>query len=166
MNGADDKQNSVSLPEGLRQQFAELERRLWRVESAQAAGCAGIGLAVSYLALFVSDRIWDSPVGVRLGIASASVALLAGTLLWWTKRWIFQRRNLRALSVLVQEKYRRLGDRLGGLGAGLGKGPPNFALMTPPANRDLHEPHTGFAQPPRQEARPGVLVGRLLADSV
>ncbi|MBI2927067.1 MAG: hypothetical protein HYY24_15335 [Verrucomicrobia bacterium] len=115
MNGADDKQNSVSLPEGLRRQFAGLERRLWRVESAEPAGVAGIGLVVSYLALFVSDRIWDSPVALRVGIASASVALVAGTLLWWAKRWIFQRRNLRALSVLVQEKYRRLGDRLLGI---------------------------------------------------
>jgi hypothetical protein len=115
MLGPNEQQNSVTLPEGLRRQFAELEQRLWRVESLQAGAIAGIGLALSFLMQFLSDRFWDTPAGLRLAFTLAGVAVLAGAAVWWCQRWILKRRNTRALARLVQEKYRRLGDRLLGI---------------------------------------------------
>src|ERR1700733_5031831 len=110
-----DDKLSVALPEALRLQFAQVERRLWRVESTVAFCCVAGGLMVSFLALFVSDRFWDTPGWLRLtlwlgGLAAAAVA---GTV--WAQRWVWRRRDLRALANLVQKKYRRLGDRLLGI---------------------------------------------------
>jgi hypothetical protein len=106
---------SVALPEALRQQFAQVEHRLWRVESTVAiCGVAG-ALMVSFLALFLSDRFWDTPAWLRwiLWCCGLAAAAAAGAL--WARRWVWQRRDLRALANLVQKKYRRLGDRLLGI---------------------------------------------------
>ncbi|MHB8522241.1 MAG: hypothetical protein ACYDH9_15990 [Limisphaerales bacterium] len=106
---------TVDLPEGLRGQFAQVSRRLWTAETVVAACCAGGGLIVSYLAVFVSDRFWDTPVWVRTAAAVAGLSAVIGAGGWWAKRWIFNRRDLRALAIRVQRHYRRLGDRLLGI---------------------------------------------------
>src|SRR5580698_4026095 len=110
-----DDKLSVALPDALRQQFAQVERRLWRVESTLAICCVAGGLMVSFLALFVSDRLWDTPGWLRLTLflCGLAAAVLAGIL--WARRWVWQRRDLRSLANLVQKKYRRLGDRLLGI---------------------------------------------------
>jgi hypothetical protein len=110
-----DDKLSVALPDALRQQFAQVERRLWRVESTLAVCCVAGGLMVSFLALFVSDRLWDTPGWLRLTLflCGLAAAVLAGIL--WARRWVWQRRDLRSLANLVQKKYRRLGDRLLGI---------------------------------------------------
>jgi hypothetical protein len=110
-----DDKLSVALPEALRRQFAQVERRLWRVESTVAVCCLAGGLMVSFLALFVSDRLWDTPGWLRLmlWLCGLAAAALAGTM--WARRWVWQRRDLRSLANLVQKKYRRLGDRLLGI---------------------------------------------------
>jgi hypothetical protein len=106
---------SVTLPEALRRQFAQVERRLWRVESTVALCSAAGGWMLSFLALFVSDRFWDTPAWLRLALwlAGWAVTVVAGAA--WARRWIWKRRDLRALANLVQKKYRRLGDRLLGI---------------------------------------------------
>jgi hypothetical protein len=114
MKGTDNQQ-SVSLPESLHRQFARLERRLWKVETVLAACFALSGLIISFLALFVSDRFWETPIWLRVALASSGWACLALALLLWLKMWVFRRRDEKALAILVQRQYRRLGDRLLGI---------------------------------------------------
>lgn len=111
---SDDK-FSVTLPDTLRRQFADVERRLWRVETTVAVAVAAGGLMLSVLAMFISDRLWDTPIWLRstLLLCGLGIAALCG--LEWTRRWVWHRRDLKALANLVQKKYRRLGDRLLGI---------------------------------------------------
>ncbi len=110
-----DDKLSVKLPDALRQQFADVERRLWRVETTVAVCAVAGGLVLSLLALFVSDRLWESPGWLRLTLLLAGLAVATVAGLEWARRWIWQRRDLKALANLVQKKYRRLGDRLLGI---------------------------------------------------
>jgi hypothetical protein len=110
-----DDKLSVALPEALRQQFAQVERRLWRVESTVAICVVAGALMVSFLALFVSDRFWDTPAWLRLALCLCGLAAAAAAGAVWAGRWVWHRRDLRALANLVQKKYRRLGDRLLGI---------------------------------------------------
>ena len=126
----EENQLGVRLPEELRKQFSALEQRLWKAETAIAI-CSGlIGLLGSYLVLFVSDRIWDTPVFLRLLITIFGTAVLAFSGYRWALRWILKRRDIRALSNLVQLRFRRLGDRLLGIVelANEGNRPPGFSL--------------------------------------
>lgn len=106
---------NVTLPEELRQQFVQVERRLWRVETAAVCCAAAGGLIFSWLVLFVSDRFWDSPVWLRLGLAGAGAAAAVAAGVFWARRWVWRRRNLESLARLVQKRYRLLGDRLLGI---------------------------------------------------
>jgi hypothetical protein len=105
----------VTLPEELRRQFAQVERRLWRVETSVAACAIAAGLIVSLLALFVSDRVWDTPVWLRLFFLLSGIAAAGLAAMLWAQRWVWQRRDLKALAKIVQKKHRRLGDRLLGI---------------------------------------------------
>jgi len=110
-----DDKLSVALPEDLRRQFVEVERRLKRVETTVAVCCVAGGLMVSFLALFVSDRLWDTPGWLRWTLWAGGLAAAVAAGAFWARRWVWQRRDLRALANLVQKKYRRLGDRLLGI---------------------------------------------------
>ncbi len=109
-----DKHN-VNLPENLQRQFASLKRRLWRVETARSLSIAGIALLASYLVLFLADRVWDSPIWFRtlLLVLGIGITLLAG--LQWAWTWVLKPRHWRELSILVQRRFRTLGDRLLGI---------------------------------------------------
>ena len=103
------------IPDELRQQFAVVLRRLWRVETTMAVCLAAAGLLGSYLVLFFSDRLWDSPGWLRLSLLAAGVGVAVASVVWWLSRWVFHKRDTRALAKLVQRRYRRLGDRLLGI---------------------------------------------------
>lgn len=109
------QQPDVALPENLKRQFTSLERRLWKVETAVAVSSALIGLAASYLILFFSDRLWDTPAWFRLLVFCVGTVGAVFALGRWLMLWILNRRDWRALSILVQKKFRRLGDRLLGI---------------------------------------------------
>jgi hypothetical protein len=106
---------SVTLPEELRRQFDGVQRRLWRVETTVALGSIVAGLVLSLLALFVSDRLWDTPPGLRLIFSLLGLAAVITAFCLWAQRWLWHRRSLQDLANLVQKKYRRLGDRLLGI---------------------------------------------------
>src|SRR5271156_3052783 len=107
-----DDKLSVALPEALRVQFAQVERRLWRVETTATLCCVAGGLMLSLLALFASDRFWDTPEWLRLTLSMAGLAAAVAAVAVWARRWVWRRRDLRSLANLVQKKYQRLGDRL------------------------------------------------------
>lgn len=110
-----DNQYQVSLPPELQTQFAKLERRLWKLETSVAVCLAITALAGTWLAVYFSDRFWDSPRWLRLACAALGTAGWAGAVVWWARRWVFRRRDLRSLANLVQRAHRRLGDRLLGI---------------------------------------------------
>jgi hypothetical protein len=110
-----DDKLSVTLPDGLRRQFDEVQRRLWKVETTVAICAIASGLILSYLALFVSDRLWETPIWLRVTFFFCGLAIAGVAGFEWARRWLWHRRNLQALANLVQKKYRRLGDRLLGI---------------------------------------------------
>ena len=111
----DDNYSLVDLPEGLRRQFEKVEQRLWRVETAAAVCGIAASLVFSWLAVFVSDRLWETPAWLRVFFFLCGVGGAAAAILGWARHWVWRRRDMRALATLVQQKYRRLGDRLLGI---------------------------------------------------
>src|SRR5688572_30837207 len=110
-----DQSVAISLPEDLQGQFDRLERRLFRVETGVLIAGSIAGLAGSYLLVFASDRIWDSPVWLR-GTAFVGGAVVVGYFASaWLKRWILKRRNRKDLAAIVQRRFQLLGDRLLGI---------------------------------------------------
>src|SRR3569833_168440 len=106
---------TVALPENLGRQFTHLERRLFSVETIFTVAFALGALLLGLLLQFISDRLWNTPGWLRLVLFILPVAAVIGAGAWWARLWVFHRRDWRSLAVLVQHKYRRLGDRLLGI---------------------------------------------------
>src|SRR5687768_10103884 len=106
---------TVALPENLERQFTDLRKRLFRLESLFAIGAGASAILLSFLLVIISDRLWDTPKLLRVILFSAGFLGAAAALMWWVRKWVIQPPDLRALAVLVQRKYRRLGDRLLGI---------------------------------------------------
>lgn len=100
------------LPPDLRSQLDAFRRRLFMQESL-FAGAAIVGaLAASLVVLFVLDRFFETPHALRLALL-ALAASVAGLGAWrWLRDWVWHPRDDRRLSLLVQKKYRKLGDTL------------------------------------------------------
>ena len=115
MTEAESRTLPVDLPVELRVQFAEVERRLWRKETSVAVAGATAALLASYALLFISDRFWDTPVGLRGVLTLVGVAFLFWFGVRWMRLWVWRRRDLKAFAKVVQKHHRRLGDRLLGI---------------------------------------------------
>ncbi len=106
---------AIALPAALNRQFDLLERRLWRMD-ALVASSGGIGsLLLACTLQFVSDRLWDTPHWLRLFFALAGWCGFALFAWRYGSRWVWQRPSIGALAIIVQKRYRRLGDRLLGI---------------------------------------------------
>src|ERR1041384_2688143 len=106
---------AIPLPEDLRGQFERLERRLFLVETGALIAGSIAGLAGSYLLVFASDRIWDSPVWLRGTAFLGGAAVVGWFASGWLKRWVLKRRTQKDLAAIVQRQFQRLGDRLLGI---------------------------------------------------
>ncbi|HVY71738.1 MAG TPA: hypothetical protein VHH73_17535, partial [Verrucomicrobiae bacterium] len=115
MTSAESQNALAHLPPELRRKFAELARRMWWLETTRAVSYAVIGVAVSYLILFVSDRLWDTPVWLRVLLTLAGFFSVLTPLSWWLSRWVVRKRTPEEMAVLVQRHHRRLGDTLLGM---------------------------------------------------
>lgn len=105
----------TSLPEELKRRFADLRKRLWKLETLTVFSVAACASLASLGLLFLSDRFWDSPAWVRLALLLSSTAAAGTAAAVWIHRWMLKPRDLKELAQLVQTKYKRLGDRLLGI---------------------------------------------------
>jgi hypothetical protein len=104
----------LELPAGLRDQLRGFRRRLWTVKSAEAVAIAVFGLFVAYLAVFVIDRLADTPGWVRLCMLAAALAA-ATALPIYGYRWIWRRRHLAQLARVLRHRHPNIGDQLLGV---------------------------------------------------
>ena len=102
----------VELPDNLKGKFRSLERKLWLADTIIAAGGIAGAVMLFYLLLFITDRFWDTSAGLRLLYTAAGLGVAAWFSWFWIKHWIINRRDNRVLAAIVQQKHRRMGDRL------------------------------------------------------
>ncbi|MFN0056060.1 MAG: hypothetical protein ACKV0T_28270 [Planctomycetales bacterium] len=104
----------LRLPESLEAQLHEFRRRVWSIKMIEAVCGALFGVFVGFLVLFVLDRVWDTPQGVRtalfLGVV-AGCALVPLAL----HRWVWRHRRLEQLATLLSRKLPQIGDQLLGI---------------------------------------------------
>ena len=105
----------IQLPKELESRFGRLRWRLLRVQSIETVLAVFVFLALSFLGVFVSDRFTDTATAIRFAILVTGLALAGMAVLRWVFRWILSPPRIKYLAVLVQRRYRQLGDRLLGI---------------------------------------------------
>ncbi len=107
-------QDRLQLPGALESQLHEFRRRVWFIKMAEA-GCGAIfGLVVAFLLMFALDRVWDSPLFVRMGLFALVLCGFAAVPLAM-HRWIWRNRLLEQLARLLSRKHPHVGDQLLGI---------------------------------------------------
>ncbi len=103
------------LPPVLEGKLAAFRRRVWVVKLTEGLLAAAFGLALSYVLVFVLDRLMETPAWLRTAILIAGAAVLGlGLPLKW-HRWVWSQRTLEAAAKLLRRKMPRLGDQLLGI---------------------------------------------------
>lgn len=106
---------TVKLPDQLVRQLHSFRRRLRTVKMLEAACLAGIAVILSYLFLYLSDRLWETPSAVGWILFFTAVGGLAVFIPLWSFRWVWQRRKEAQLARLISRTDPALGDRLLGV---------------------------------------------------
>ena len=107
--------DTASLPPSLRKQLGGLRRKLRWSEGSKAI-CAALGvLLVSWLIVFGSDRLWDTPQALLLIFSTAGWASAAWLLFLGYRFAIAQPRYDENLAKTAQTRFPAIGDRLLGV---------------------------------------------------
>ncbi|HTU24927.1 MAG TPA: hypothetical protein VMF30_05995 [Pirellulales bacterium] len=102
------------LPSSLESQLHDFRRRVWTIKMIEALSGAIVGVAISYLTVFIVDRVTDTPAWVRLTIFAAALTTCSVVPLY-AHRWIWRHRRAEQLARLVSRRFPHLGDQLLGV---------------------------------------------------
>ncbi len=108
-------QPELKIPPNLKLKLESFQSRLWSMKIAEGALAGLAGLALSYLIIFVLDRLFDTPAILRYAILLLGFAAPAiGLPLRWN-RWVRKQRSLEQIARLLKQQFPRLGDELLGI---------------------------------------------------
>ena len=105
----------TEIPPELREQLQQFRRHLWRGKVAEAALAGAFGLLLSFLLVFLLDRLIPTPGWVRLVLLVSGTSLFAFFAPYWIHRWVLKNRYENQLARMISHKFPRLGDRLLGV---------------------------------------------------
>ncbi|HBC87318.1 MAG TPA: hypothetical protein DCZ94_10215 [Lentisphaeria bacterium] len=107
--------DNLKLPESLSLQLRGFQRKLRAIESVTAAAAAFCMVAGAFSFLYLSDRLWDTPVILRIILFLCGFVPLLYLIFYTIHHVFMKRRDFKTLSVLVQKHHRKLGDSLLGV---------------------------------------------------
>lgn len=108
------KDHRLELPTTLETQLLEFRKRLWLVKLIEAGCGALFGVLAAFLIVFLLDRWFDTPAGIRAVVFVVAIAACALVPLA-IHRWIWQRRKLEQLARLLGRRYPSIGDQILGI---------------------------------------------------
>jgi len=108
-------QRHAPLPESLRRATIHLGKRVSKLAHTRGAGAFAGCLLASWLVLFASDRLWDTPGIVRIFLAGAGWSGAILMFLAWYRGGILLPRSEIHLAKLVRSKFGGPGDRFLGV---------------------------------------------------
>jgi hypothetical protein len=105
----------IMLPPRMRAALTQYQKRVWIIKLTEGALAALFGLVMSYLLVFVLDRLFDTPATLRAVIlAAGSIGMV---ILFPLKyhNWVWRHRRLDQAARLVRHTFPRFGDHLLGI---------------------------------------------------
>ncbi|HEV8071653.1 MAG TPA: hypothetical protein VGP76_28315 [Planctomycetaceae bacterium] len=104
----------LQLPEKLQAQLYDFRRLVWTIKTIEAVCGAVAGVLVAFLALFILDRLGETPNWERFSLFALTVASCACVPLA-LHRWVWRNRRLEQLARLLTRKHPHVGDQLLGI---------------------------------------------------
>ena len=106
------KSNStIEIPEGLKRQLFAFRKRVWSIKMIEACAIALVAVFLGYVAVFLLDRVFDSPSWVRASLLFVATVGVATVPLWF-ERWVLRTRSAESIARLLGKKMPAVGDSL------------------------------------------------------
>ena len=104
----------LKLPESLKQKLMDFRQRVWTIKSIEAISVAALGILLAFLAVYWLDRFFDTPSQLRsLLLLGAFVVCIV--IPYVAYQWIWRKRRLDQLAMLLRHKHPSIGDQLLGI---------------------------------------------------
>lgn len=106
---------SLTLPSDLQEPLVRYRNRVWFIKAAEGLLSAVFGLLLSYLLVVGIDRLFDTPLIVRVALlvaGSVGMVFLFPHKLYY---WVWCHRRLDQVARLVRQRLPRFGDHLLGV---------------------------------------------------
>ena len=104
----------LTLPESLRQKLMNFRKRVWTIKSIEAVSLATLGILLAYLVVYWLDRFFDTPGQLRAVLLLGALVVCC-VLPWAAYHWIWRKRRLDQLAILLRHKHPSVGDQLLGI---------------------------------------------------
>ena len=105
----------TTLPPILESKLADFRRRVWVVKVLEGLLAGVAGIYVSWLMLFILDRVIDTPVWARWFLMLGGAAAMGIGLPFQWLHWVWRQRQLEDAARLLKRTFPRLGDQLLGI---------------------------------------------------
>jgi len=102
------------LPENLKNKIISFEKKLLFTETSITISSSILSIALPFLILFISDRIFDTSKITRTILAACALSLSSMYIFNWLDKWVFRRRSYSNIAIIIQKKFKSLGDKLQG----------------------------------------------------
>jgi hypothetical protein len=116
MSHSESKENTgakLEFPATLRDQLRRFRRELWRIKLLEGWGMGLVVAIISYLGLWLSDRIIDTPSWGRW-LAFSGIGVGLAILSGYVFRWVISCRTGDQLARLIGRRFASLGDQIRG----------------------------------------------------
>lgn len=100
------------LPENLKSKILSFERKLLLTESLISISTIIIAILIPFFLLFTSDRFFDTPKQIRLILFISGIFIAAISIRIWLLNWILKRRSYAQIAIIIQKKFKKIGDKL------------------------------------------------------
>ena len=106
---------TVNLPPRMKAALEQYQKRVWTIKLAEGVLAAIFGILVSYIIVFCLDRVFDTPVLLRVLILVVGMVGMIFLLPMKYYHWVWKHRQLDGVARLLQQKFPRFGDHVLGI---------------------------------------------------
>jgi len=103
------------IPASLNKQICRYRSSLFKSESIIGFAFSIASLFFSFILLFISDRIWNTPITFRFFLILVGVIAAIFFICKLFLKWFYKQRSLKQIATKIQDNHRELGDRLLGV---------------------------------------------------
>ena len=109
------QKQAVNLPPRMKAALEQYQKRVWIIKLAEGTLAAIFGLMISYLVVFGLDRVFDTPMLLRVLILLTGMVGMVLFLPLKYYNWVWKHRRLDGIARLLQHKFPRFGDHVLGI---------------------------------------------------
>lgn len=111
----DSSNTASSIPEELKLQLTQFQRQLWIRKVTEALIAGILGLALSFIIIFLIERLVEIPLWLRIINLIIGISIFAIFVPMWLNKWLFKHRKENQIATLIAKKFPHLGDEILGV---------------------------------------------------